>query len=240
MNVDPEKLEVFMGKMIGHMTGSTLCYSIWLGDELGLYRELAGTGPRNADSVAAKTGCNARLVREWLDAQAAGGLVAYDPAADTYELSPEAALALADDGSPVFVARAMNAVGSMFLDVQKVAAAFRGNGALAWGEHHPCLFCGTEWFFRTGYRAYLTTQWIPALDGVETKLRAGARVADVGCGHGASVVAMAAPTRTRRSAGSTSTPRRSRRPPGGRPRRGWAGGPGSRWRVRPATPGGST
>src|SRR5437667_193980 len=100
-----------------------------------------GAGDRlvgNADSVAAKTGCNARLVREWLDAQAAGGLVAYDPAADTYELSPEAALALADDGSAVFVARAMNAVGSMFLDVQKVAAAFRGNGALAWGEHHPC------------------------------------------------------------------------------------------------------
>jgi 2-polyprenyl-3-methyl-5-hydroxy-6-metoxy-1,4-benzoquinol methylase len=191
MNVNPEKLEVFMGKMIGHMTGGTLCYSIWLGDELGLYRELAGTGPRNADSVAAKTGCNARLVREWLDAQAAGGLVAYNPAADTYELSPEAALALADDNSPAFVARAMIAVGSMFLDVQKVAAAFRGDGALSWREHHPCLFCGTEWFFRTGYRAYLTTQWIPALDGVETKLRAGARVADVGCGHGASVVAMA-------------------------------------------------
>ena len=191
MTVDPEKLEAFMGKMIGHMTGSALCYSIWLGDELGLYRELAGTGPRSADSVAANTGCNARLVREWLDGQAAGGLVAYDPAADTYELSPEAALALADDGSPVFVARAMNAVGSMYLDVRKVAAAFRGNGALAWGEHNPCLFCGTEWFFRTGYRAYLTSEWIPALEGVETKLRAGARVADVGCGHGASVVVMA-------------------------------------------------
>jgi 2-polyprenyl-3-methyl-5-hydroxy-6-metoxy-1,4-benzoquinol methylase len=191
MHVDQGKLEAFMGKMIGHMTGGTICYSIWLGDELGLYRELAGSGPRSADSVAAKTGCNARLVREWLDAQAAGGLVTYDPAADTYELSAEAALALADDGSPVFVARAMNAVGSMFLDVQKVAAAFRGNGALSWGEHHPCLFCGTEWFFRTGYRAYLTKEWIPALDGVETKLRSGARVADVGCGHGASVVAMA-------------------------------------------------
>jgi SAM-dependent methyltransferase len=191
VNVDPKKLEAFMGKMIGYMTGSTLCYSIWLGDELGLYRELAGTGPRNADSVAAKTGCNARLVREWLDSQAAGGLVAYDAAADTYELSPEAALALANDGSPVFVARAMNAIGSMFLDMQKVATAFRGSGALPWGEHHPCLFCGTEWFFRTGYRAYLTTQWIPALDGVEAKLRAGARVADIGCGHGASVVAMA-------------------------------------------------
>src|SRR6201987_2486241 len=130
MNIDPAKLEVFMGKMIGHMTGGTICYSIWLGDELGLYRELAGSGPRTADSVAAKTGCNARLVREWLDAQAAGGLVAYDPAGDTYELSPEAALALADDGSPVFVARAMNAVGSMFLDAQKGAAGLPGNGGL--------------------------------------------------------------------------------------------------------------
>jgi 2-polyprenyl-3-methyl-5-hydroxy-6-metoxy-1,4-benzoquinol methylase len=192
MNVDQGKLEAFMGKMIGHMTGSTVCSSIWLGDELGFYRELAGSGKRTADSLAAKTGCNARLVREWLDAQAASGLVGYDATADTYELSPEAALALADDRSPVFVARAMNALGSMFLDMQKVAAAFRGNGALSWGEHHPCLFCGTEWFFRTGYRAYLTTQWIPALDGVETKLQTGAQVADIGCGHGASVVAMAA------------------------------------------------
>jgi len=191
VNIDQGKLEAFMGKMIGNMTGATLCYSIWLGDELGLYRELAGSGPRTADSVAAKTKCNARLVREWLDGQAAGGLVAYDPSADTYELSPEAALALAQDNSPVFVARAMNALGSMYFDMQKVAAAFRGNGALGWGEHHPCLFCGTEWFFRTGYRAYLTTQWIPALDGVETKLKTGAKVADVGCGHGASVVTMA-------------------------------------------------
>src|SRR3974390_675300 len=97
VHVDPAKLEAFMGKMIGHMTGSTLCYSIWLGDELGLYRELAGTGPRNADSVAARTGCNARLVREWLDGQAAGGLVSYDAAAGTYELSPQAALALAHE-----------------------------------------------------------------------------------------------------------------------------------------------
>jgi 2-polyprenyl-3-methyl-5-hydroxy-6-metoxy-1,4-benzoquinol methylase len=192
MTVDQGKLEAFMGKMIGHMTGGTLCFSIWLGDELGLYRALAGAGPRTADALAAQTGCNARLVREWLDGQAAGGLVAYDPAADSYELSTEAALALADDGSPVFVARAMNTLGSLFMDLPKVAAAFRGNGALGWGEHNPCLFCGTEWFFRTGYRAYLTTQWIPALDGVEARLRAGARVADVGCGHGASVVTMAA------------------------------------------------
>ena len=117
--------------------------------------------------------------------------MAYDADSDTYELRPEAAMALSDDTSPVFVARAMNTLGSMFMDMQKTATAFRGDGALSWGDHHPCLFSGTEWFFRTGYRAYLTTSWIPALEGVEAKLKAGAQVADVGCGHGASLVAMA-------------------------------------------------
>ena len=191
MNIDQSKLEAFMGKMIGHMTGGTICYSIWLGDDLGLYRAMAGAGPMKADAVAAKTKCHPRLVREWLDGQAASGLVSYDVKGDTYELGPEAAMALADDASPVFVARAMNAFGSMFFDMEKVAKAFRGDGAVSWGDHHPCLFAGTEWFFRTGYRANLTTQWIPALEGVKEKLEAGARVADIGCGHGASVVVMA-------------------------------------------------
>ena len=92
-------------------------------------------------------------------------------------------MALADDESPAFVARAMNAIGSLFIDMPKVAEAFRGNGALSWGAHHPCLFSGTEWFFRTGYRAELPN-WIAALDGVAAKLHTGAKVADVGCGHG--------------------------------------------------------
>ena len=137
-----------------------------------------------------KAGCNARLVREWLDGQASGGLVRWEPETDLYELSPEATLALADDTSPVFVARAMNAFGSMFMDIDKITAAFRGDGALSWGDHHPCLFSGTEWFFRTGYRAELPS-WVAALDGVATKLDAGATVADVGCGHGASAVVLA-------------------------------------------------
>jgi SAM-dependent methyltransferase len=191
MAVDQEKLEQFMGQMIGHMTGAALCYAVWLGDDLGLYRVMAGAGPMAADEVAGKAGANPRLVREWLDGQAAGGLIAYDGAADRYELSPEAAMALADDSSPVFLARGMNALASIFIDMPKVADGFRGSGAIPWGEHHPCLFAGTEWFFRTGYRAHLPAEWIPALDGVEEKLRAGARVADVGCGHGASVVVMA-------------------------------------------------
>jgi 2-polyprenyl-3-methyl-5-hydroxy-6-metoxy-1,4-benzoquinol methylase len=189
--IDEARLEQFMGQMVGHMTGATACFSIWLGDELGLYRALARESARSADELAGEVGCHPRLVREWLDGQAAAGLVDYDPEADRYSLSAEAAMALADDSSPVFVARAMNALGSMYMDVEKLKAAFTGNGGLAWGDHHPCLFKGTEWFFRTGYRAHLPGEWIPALDGVEDKLRAGARVADVGCGHGASVMAMA-------------------------------------------------
>jgi SAM-dependent methyltransferase len=188
--MDEAKLEQFMGMMMGHMTGAALCFGVWLGDEVGLYRAMAGAGPLRADDVAATAECNPRLVREWLDGQAAGGIIEYDAANDTYELGEEAALALADEGSPVFVARAMNAFGSVFIDIDKIAGAFRGDGGLAWGDHHPCLFSGTEWLFRTGYRAMLATMWIPALGGVEAKLKAGAKVADVGCGHGASIVVM--------------------------------------------------
>jgi SAM-dependent methyltransferase len=188
--VDETRLEQFMGQMAGYMTGSAMCFGVWLGDELGLYRTLTDIGPSTADDLAAKTGCNPRLVREWLDGQVAGGLVEWDTGSDRYELSPEAAMALADDDSPAFVARAMNAFGSLFIDMPKVADAFRRDGALAWGDHHPCLFAGTEWFFRTGYRTELPN-WIATLDGVADKLAAGATVADVGCGHGASVVVLA-------------------------------------------------
>lgn len=188
--IDEHKLEEFMGQMVGYMTGGAMCFGVWLGDELGLYQALSDLGPATADELAARTGCHARLVREWLDGQAAGGLLAWDDHTDEYSVSPEAAMALADDTSPAFIARAMNAFGSMFIDMPKVAEAFRGDGALSWGDHHPCLFSGTEWFFRTGYRAELP-HWIDALDGVADKLAAGATVADIGCGHGASVVVLA-------------------------------------------------
>ena len=188
--IDEAKLGEFMGQMVGHMTGGALCFAVWVGDELGLYRALAAAGAMSADDVAGKTGCNPRLVREWLDGQAAGGLIGYDIDTDLYELSPEAEWALADDSSPAFVARAMNAFGSMFMDIDKITTAFRGDGALSWGDHHPCLFSGTEWFFRIGYRAELPS-WVDALDGVAAKLDAGATVADIGCGHGASAVVLA-------------------------------------------------
>jgi len=189
--VDQAALEQFMGQLIGTMTGGMMCFSILLGDELGLYRLMAETGPVTAEDLAGKAGCNARLVQEWLDGQAANGIVIHHADDGRYELRPEAIWPLADDSSPVFVARGMNVLASVYTDLPKIADAFRGSGALSWGEHHPCLFKGTEWFFRTGYRAHLPAEWIPALDGVEDKLRAGARVADVGCGHGASAIVMA-------------------------------------------------
>jgi 2-polyprenyl-3-methyl-5-hydroxy-6-metoxy-1,4-benzoquinol methylase len=189
--VDEARLEALMGSLVGYMTGGAVCFAMLLGDELGLYRVMANGDSLSADVVAERAGCNPRLVREWLDGQTAAGLVTYLPDTDTYVLGAEEAMALANDDAPVFVARGMNAFASMFLDIDKVKTAFRGDGAMSWGEHHPCLFSGTEWFFRTGYRALLPTEWIPALEGVEGKLQAGANVADVGCGHGASVVVMA-------------------------------------------------
>src|SRR5215218_8491004 len=188
--IDEIKLEQLMGQMVGHMTGAALCFGVWLGDELGLYRALSDLGTATADELADTVGCNRRLVREWLDGQVAGGLLTWDRDDDRYGITPEAAMALADDESPVFVARAMNAIGSVFIDMPKVTDAFRGDGGLSWRDHHQCLFSGTEWFFRTGYRAELPN-WIAALDGVADTLARGGTVADVGCGHGASAVVLA-------------------------------------------------
>lgn len=191
MTIDETRVEEFVGQIVGHMTGSTLCFAIWLGDELGIYRAMAGAGPMSAEEVAAATGCQPTLIRQWLDGQAAGGLLRWDPDADTYELGAEEAVVLADDTSPAFVARAMNVLGAFHIDFDKLVAAYKGNGGLSWGDHHHSLFHGTEWFFRTGYRAMLATEWIPALDGVEERLAKGGRIADVGCGHGASCLVMA-------------------------------------------------
>lgn len=191
MVVDESRLEELMGQLVGHMTGAAVCSAIWIGDEVGFYRSLARNGSMSAEELAADTGCNPRLTREWLDGQTAAGLISYDTSTDIYTLGAEAQMALADETSPAFVARAMNAIGAFTNDVPKVVEAFKADGALSWGDHHPCLFKGTEWFFRTGYRAHLTTEWIPALEGVEEKLQAGAKVADIGCGHGASAVVLA-------------------------------------------------
>ena len=192
-SVDETKLEQLMGQMVGHMTGAALCFGVWLGDELGLYRALTEVETATADELADDVGCNQRLVREWLDGQVAGGLLTWDADSDRYGITPEATMALADDASPAFVARAMNAIGSVFIDLPKITDAFRGDGGLSWGDHHQCLFSGTEWFFRTGYRAELPN-WIAALDGVTDALGIGrdrrrhrVRSRRVGRGHGAAL-----------------------------------------------------
>lgn len=184
------KLMDFMGKLVTDMGGAALMANVILGEELGLYRAMADSQPVSADKLAGKTGCHGRLVREWLNAQVAAGYIELTDEGD-FVLPPEQALALAVEDSPVFVAGGASAVASMYIDKDKLVAAMRGNGGLAWGDHHPCLFRGTERFFRPGYRAHLVAEWLPALEGVVKKLETGAKVADVGCGHGASTVIMA-------------------------------------------------
>jgi Methyltransferase domain len=187
--MDEAKLQEFMGKLVTDMGGAAMIATIILGEELGLYRMMADGVPITPDELARKTECNVRLIREWLSAQAAAGYVEH--VEGRFRLPPEQALALAVEDSPVFVAGGAVVLASLFLDKDKLVTAMRSTGALAWSDHHPCMFAGTERFFRPGYRAHLVSEWLPALDGVVPKLEAGATVADVGCGHGASVVIMA-------------------------------------------------
>ena len=187
--MDDVKLQEFMGKLVNDMGGAAMLASVIVGEELGLYRAMADGVSLTADDLAAKTHCQPRLTREWLNAQAASGYVEY--ADGRFRLPPEQAMALADEESPVYVAGGAAVLASMFLDKDKIVTAMRGDGALSWGDHHPCMFSGTERFFRPGYRANLVASWLPALDGVVDKLEQGAKVADVGCGHGASTIVMA-------------------------------------------------
>ena len=188
-DMDESKLMEFMGRLVSDMGGAAMLASVIVGDELGLYRAMADGEPVTAEALAERTGCHPRLTLEWLNAQAASGYVEFDDG--SYRLPEEQALALAVEDSPVFVAGGAVVIASLFLDKDKQVAAMRGDGAIPWGDHHPCLFSGTEKFFRPGYKANLVPSWLPALDGVTAKLEAGAHVADVGCGHGASTVIMA-------------------------------------------------
>jgi SAM-dependent methyltransferase len=183
------KLHEFMGKVVTDMGGAWMMAMVLIGDELGLYKGMADGKPMTAETLATQCGCHPRLVREWLDANAASGYL--EVADGAYRLPPEQAMALANEDSPVFVAPGQSVVASCFIDLDKVLEAFRGSGAFPWGAHHHRMFHGVEKFFRPGYQANLTTAWLPALDGVVDKLQHGAKVADIGCGHGASSIVMA-------------------------------------------------
>jgi len=189
--IDQAKLDEFMGRFVGDLGAAMSAALVVIGDRLGLYRAMADGEPVSAGQLAERTGTDPRYVREWLSNQAAGGYVGYDPARDAFFLTPEQSLALAQEGSPAFVPGAFQVATALTKDEEKIAEAFVGGHGVGWHEHHHDLFSGTERFFRPGYAANLISSWIPALDGVQGKLEAGGRVADVGCGHGASTILMA-------------------------------------------------
>jgi hypothetical protein len=192
MAIDGNKLQELIDKMFGDVGAAMGVALVMLGDKFGFYKALAAAaGPMTTDELAAKTGTVERYVREWAAAQAAAGYINYDSASHRFSISPEQALVLADENGPAFIPAMYEIATAAIRDEPKVANAFRNGGGVGWHEHDPCLFRGTERFFRPGYAMHLVSEWIPALDGVKEKLERGARVADVGCGHGASVILMA-------------------------------------------------
>ncbi len=191
MALDEKKLQELIGKMLGDVGAAMGAALVLLGDKFGLYKTLASAGPLSAADLASRTGTVERYVREWAAAEAAAGYINYDPASARYSISPEQALLLADENGPAFFPGIYQIAAAAVRDEPKVAEAFRNGGGVGWHEHDPCLFRGTERFFRPGYATHLVAEWIPALEGVKEKLERGANVADVGCGHGASVILMA-------------------------------------------------
>jgi len=189
--IDQEKLDAFMGSFVGDLGAAATTALVLIGDKLGLYRAMADSVPVTSAQLAERTGTRERYVREWLCQQAASGYVEYDAADGTFRLPPEQAMALADEDSPAFIPGAFQLVAAMVKDEPAITERFRTGEGFGWHEHHHDLFAGTERFFRPGYLGNLLTSWIPALDGVQAKLEAGIRVADIGCGHGASAIIMA-------------------------------------------------
>jgi 2-polyprenyl-3-methyl-5-hydroxy-6-metoxy-1,4-benzoquinol methylase len=189
--VDSDKLMQFVFRAVDEVGATLNTALVVLGDRLGLYRALAGAGWLTSAELAERTGTSERYVREWLNNQAAGGYVAYDPGSERYSLPPEQTVALTDADSPAYLPGFFEiALGSVLDSPRIIEAATRGNG-VGWHEHTHEVHEGCERFFRPGYNAHLLTEWLPALDGVVAKLQRGAHVADVGCGHGASTVLMA-------------------------------------------------
>ncbi len=191
MNIDMQKVEAFAGQVVTDVSATMSGVMTSIGHKVGLYKAMAGAGPLSAKALAEKTQTHERYVREWLNNQTAGAYIFYDEKADTYLLPDEHVPVLADEDSPMFLVPALEVAASLWLDEDKIAKVFKTGEGIAWSDHNHRLFCGSEALFRPGYKSFLTTQWIKTLEGVEAKLIAGAKVADVGCGHGASTIVLA-------------------------------------------------
>ena len=186
-----QRIEEFAGQVVGDLAAAMAGVMTNLGHKLGLYRAMAESGPINSDELARRTATNERSVREWLNGQVVGGYVLFDAATKQYFLPAEHAFVLANPDSPAFLPPAFDVAASLWNDEDQILAAFRSGEGVGWHEHDCRLFTATEAFFRNGYRAHLTQTWIPSLSGVQDQLANGGRVADLGCGHGASVILMA-------------------------------------------------
>ena len=190
--VNEEKLNQLLGKMVSDLGSAVNGALVIIGDKLGLYKALQNGGELTSEQLADRTGTNERYVREWLAAQAAQGYLQYNPGNDSFFLSPEQAMVFADNESPVIMTGGFYSLSAAYQDEPHITEAFKTGTGFSWGDHCNCLFCGTEKFFRPSYKHQLVQFWIPALDGVGEKLKAGIKVADVGCGHAVSTLVMAA------------------------------------------------
>jgi SAM-dependent methyltransferase len=188
--IDQTKLNAFFMQALGDLSAGYGGVMVSLGSKLGLYRAMSAAGPISPRELAARTGCAERYVSEWLNAQVAGGYVNYHAVSGTYELSPEQAMVLAHEDSPMFIPSAWQVPASMWFDEEKAIKAFRTGNGVAWGDHDGRLHCGVAAFYRNAYRGSLVSDWLPALDGVVEQLKEGIAVADVGCGYGYSTIVM--------------------------------------------------
>lgn len=192
MQVNEEKLHEFIGGVLNDLAGAFGIGLVRIGSELGLYKSLLADGPSTSQELADSTNTAERYVREWLAHQAASGYVSYDPDTERFELPPEQALVFAVDESPVNMLGAFDLAVANMESAPKVQDAFRTGEGVSWDDHSTCLYCAVDKFFRPNYKNNIVEHWLPALDGILAKLESGARVADVGCGHGSSTVFMAA------------------------------------------------
>lgn len=190
-SVEPERLQALLGRIVSDLGAASNAALTVLGDQLGLYKALAASDGMTPEELARVTETHARYVREWLSAQAAAGYITYSPETGRFSLDPEQAAAFADESSPAFVPGGFQVVQAVMHAIPRALTHFKTGAGMAWGDHASCLFHGTERFFRSAYLGHLTTDWLPSLEGVTSKLEQGAKVADVGCGLGASTILMA-------------------------------------------------